>query len=160
MPNWCMNNITVSHKNKKKVQRFVDAYNKGGVCQEFVPMPEGEDWYSWNISNWGTKWDFGKDEHDDPAVMKKVVMESGTFYEVSISVNTAWSPPVDFYNHLTDLGYNVHASYFEPGMAFCGIYHDGYDNYVEYNGEKDMIPVAIWNEYGLEEWFEMTEEEA
>lgn len=162
MPNWCMNNITVSHKNKKKVQRFVDAYNKGGLMNEFLPIPEGYSnngaWYDWCISNWGTKWDVGKEEYEDPIVMKKVSVESGTFYEVSLSPDTAWSPPVDFYNHLMELGYNVHASYFEPGMCFCGIYHNGHDNYVEYN-DKDMIPVAIWNEYELDNFFEMMEEE-
>ena len=41
MPNWCMNNITVSHKSKKKMQRFVDAYNKGGLMNDFNPIPEG-----------------------------------------------------------------------------------------------------------------------
>lgn len=160
MPNWCMNNLTVSHKDFAMVKRFADAWNSGGVCQHYIPMPEGEDWYQWNISKWGTKWDFGKDEYEDPAVVKVVDMESGSFYEVSVSPNTAWSPPVDFYNHLMELGYNVHASYFEPGMGFCGIYHNGHDNYVDYGGEKDMIPVAIWNEYGLEGFFEEIEEEA
>ena len=159
MPNWCMNNLTISHTNKDMVQKFADAWNSGNTCQHFIPMPEGEDWYSWNISNWGTKWDFGKDEYDNPVVVKKVTMKSGTFYEVGVSPNTAWSPPVDFYIHLMDLGYNVHASYFEPGMGFCGIYHNGHDNYVEYT-DKDMIPVAIWNEYNLDEFFEMMEEEA
>lgn len=160
MPNWCMNNLTISHTDKDMVQKFADAWNSGGVCQHYIPMPEGEDWYSWNVANWGTKWDFGKDEYDDPVVVKQITMKSGTFYEVNVSPNTAWSPPVDFYNHLMKLGYNVHASYFEPGMGFCGIYHNGHDNYVDYGGEKNMIPVAIWNEYGLDDFFEMMDEEA
>lgn len=163
MPNWCMNNLIVSHESKKKLQRFVDAYNRGETMNEFLPIPEGYvesgDWYDWCIKNWGTKWDFGKEEYDDPAVITKVHMKSGKFYQVGISPNTAWSPPIDFYNHLMDLGYNVHASYFEPGMCFCGIYHNGDDNYVEYT-DKNMIPVTIWNEYNLDEFFEMTEEEA
>lgn len=24
-------------------------------------------WYTWNIENWGTKWDFGKETYDRPA---------------------------------------------------------------------------------------------
>lgn len=161
MPNWCLNKLTVSHDDKTAMDRFVAAYNKGKVCNEFIPMSDdiGDGWYDWCINNWGTKWDVGKEEYEDAIVMKKVSMESGTFYEVSLSPNTAWSPPVDFYNHLMDLGYNVHASYFEPGMCFCGIYHNGHDNYVEYT-DKDMIPVAIWNEYELDNFFEMMEEEA
>lgn len=156
MPNWCMNNITVSHKNLGMMQRFVHAYNTSGLMNEFLPIPEGYSdngaWYDWCISNWGTKWDVGREEYEDHIAVKKVTMKSGSFYEVSLSPPTAWAPPIEFYNHLVDLGYNVHASYFEPGMAFCGIYHNGHDNYVEYT-DKDMIPVAIWNEYNLDEFF-------
>lgn len=160
MPNWCMNNLTVSHSDKAMVQKFADAWNSGGVCQHYIPKPEGEDWYEWNISNWGTKWDFGKDEYEDPVEVKQVTMKSGTFYEVGVGPNTAWSPPIDFYNHLVDLGYDVHASYFEPGMGFCGIYHNGYDNYIDYGDDKDSIPVGVWNDFGLDDFFEMMEEEA
>ena len=157
MPNWCMNNLTVSHSDKAMVQKFADAYNTGAVCQQFIPMPEGEDWYGWNVANWGTKWDFGRDKNfDDPAEVK----ENGDKYEVTVSPNTAWSPPLDFYNHLVKLGYRIHASYFEPGMGFCGIYNDGHDNYVDYGDDKDSIPVGVWNDFGLADFFEMMEEEA
>lgn len=176
MPNWCMNNLTISHTDKDMVQKFADAWDSGGVCNHYLPTPRNESlqfiedelspdyWYTWNISNWGTKWDFGKDEYDDPAMIIPIttLTEDGieTRNEVSVSFNTAWSPPIDFYNHLVELGYKIHASYFEPGLGFCGIYTDGFDNYIDYGGEKDMIPVAIWNEYGLDEFFEMTEDES
>ena len=157
MPNWCMNNLTVSHTDKDMVQKFADAWNTGSVCEQFIPRPEGEEWYGWNISHWGTKWDFGLDKnYDEPVTVK----QNGDKYEVGVAPNTAWSPPIDFYNHLVELGYNVHASYFEPGMGFCGIYHDGYDNYVDYGDDKDSIPVGVWNDFGLDEFFEMMEEEA
>ena len=157
MPNWCMNNLTVSHTDKAMVQKFADAWNTGSVCEQFIPRPEGEEWYGWNISHWGTKWDFGRDKNfDDPVEVK----QNGDKYEVCVAPNTAWSPPIDFYNHLVELGYNVHASYFEPGMGFCGIYHDGYDNYVDYGDDKDSIPVGVWNDFNLDEFFEMMEEEA
>ena len=156
MPNWCLNNLTISHSDKDMVQKFVDAWNSGGVCQHFIPMPEGEDWYSWNISNWGTKWDFGLDKnYDDPVEVK----QNGDKYEVGVAPSTAWSPPLDFYNHLVKLGYKVHASYFEPGMGFCGIYNDGHDNYIDYGDDKDSIPVGLWNDFGLDDFFEMMEEE-
>jgi hypothetical protein len=51
----------------------------------------------------------------------------------------------------------VKASYFEPGMCFCGIYDNGNDNYVECKS-KDMIPVAIWNDFGLSDFFAEDEE--
>ena len=158
MPNWCMNNLTVSHGDPAKLQEFVDAYNSGKTCEHYLPVPSGyyddESWYDWCIQNWGTKWDFGKREHDDP-----VTVEGN---KVVVSFDTAWSPPVEFYGQLVDLEYNVRASYFEPGLAFCGIWDNCIDNYIEYGGvEKieEVIPVALWNEYAMDEFFEMMGEE-
>lgn len=159
MPNWCMNNLTISHDDPAKLQEFVDAYNKDSVCEHFIPQPSDLDhenafgehgWYTWNVENWGTKWDFGKETYDRPAKIEN--------NEVVISFNTAWTPPVPFYNHLVSLGYKVRASYFEPGCAFCGIYYDGHNNYIEYDNHE-MIPVGIWNEYNLSEFFEDDEVE-
>lgn len=159
MPNWCMNNLTVSHDDPAKLQEFVDAYNSGKTCQHFLPVPEGyyDDkgpfprWYEWCLQNWGTKWDIGKQEYTDPAVI-----EDGN---VSISFNSAWSPPTQFYEHLHDEhGYGIKASYWEPGMAFCGWWTDGDDDYYEYV-DKDEIPHGLWDEFGMEDFFEMNEEE-
>ena len=151
MPNWCLNKLTVSHTDKAAMDRFVAAYNKGTVCNEFLPKPKdiGDGWYGWCIQNWGTKWDVGADmgtDHEERYGLKATVVGD----EASCSFDSAWSPPVGLYEKLNELGYKVHASYFEPGMSFCGIYTDGYDNYIEYRS-KDMIPVAIWNEYNLSE---------
>lgn len=157
-----MNNLRIRHDDPAKLQEFVDAWNSGGVCNHYLPTPRDESlqfiedetspdyWYTWNINNWGTKWDFGKEEYQDSAVVEN--------NEVIVSFNSAWSPPIDFYNHLVELGYGVHASYFEPGVGFCGIYHNGYDNCIDYGDDKDSIPVGVWNDFGLEEFFEMMEE--
>lgn len=158
MPNWCMNNLTISHDDPSKLQEFADAYNSGSVCEHFIPQPDdlgsdafGENgWYTWNMNNWGTKWDFGKEEYDMSATVDN--------NEIILSYNTAWSPPTPLYDHLVELGYKIRASYFEPGCGFCGIYYDGYDHFVEYDNH-DMIPVAIWNEYNLDEFFEMVDGE-
>jgi hypothetical protein len=162
MPNWCMNNLTVSHDDPAKLQEFVDAYNSGNVCEHYLPCPKDENgeiikdenspnyWYVWNVNNWGTKWDFGKEEYHDPATI-----EDG---KVVISFNTAWSPPIGFYNELENQDYKINATYFEPGMSFCGIYKNGKDNYIEYE-DHDSIPRRIWDEYGLTDFFEMIEED-
>jgi len=163
MPNWCMNNLTVSHDDPAKVREFADAYNAGETCNHYLPVPKEylEDdgpnprWYNYCCNTWGTKWDFGKEEYEDPAIVEG--------NEVKVSFNSAWSPPIQFYEKLVELDYNVRATYFEPGMAFCGIWDNGIDNYVEYgdmDNKEDIIPVALWNEYGMGEFFEMTEEEA
>jgi len=156
-----LNKLTVSHPDKSAMDKFVAAYNKGVVCQEFLPVPEGyyDDgrWYDWCANNWGTKWDVGADEgteREEFRGLKATVVEN----EACCSFDSAWAPPIGLYKKLDELGYKVHASYFEPGMCFCGVWTDGYDNCIEYT-DKDMIPVAIWNEYELDNFFEMTEEE-
>jgi hypothetical protein len=155
MPNWCMNRLTVEHDDLAMVDRFVEAYNKGKTCQEFLPMPEGyydnNKWFDWAVENWGTKWDIGADvgtEKEEWYALKATRVDN----QVSCTFDSAWAPPVGLYGELVDLGYKVHASYWEPGMAFCGIWDNGADNYVEY-ASKDMIPVALWNEFNMEEFF-------
>lgn len=159
MPNWCMNNLKISHDDPNQLKKFVDAYNSGETCQSFIPRPESinnsdafadDGWYKWNVNNWGTKWDFGKGELDDP-----ITIEDGL---VNISFETAWSPPTQFYDYLLGLGYGVDATYFEPGMGFCGIYDNGDDDYVDYGDDKDSIPSRIWDDYALEDFFEMMED--
>jgi len=160
MPNWCMNKLTVSHANPDMVDRFENAYNLGKACNEFLPLPEGEDWYNWQINNWGTKWDIGADigtEKEERYGLKATRVDN----EVSCSFDSAWSPPVGLYEKLVDLGYDVKATYWEPGMAFCGIWDNGDDNYIEYSSSdnpEEAIPVALWNDYNMEEFFQDDEE--
>jgi len=158
MPNWCMNKLTISHTDSSMVDRFEKAYNLGKACEEFLPLPEGENWYNWQINNWGTKWDIGADMGTDREEYHGL-KATRVGNQVSCSCDSAWSPPVGLYDKLVELGYDVKASYWEPGMAFCGIWNDGADNYVEYN-DKDMIPVALWNDFGMEEFFKDDTEEA
>jgi hypothetical protein len=149
-----MNKITIEHDDPAMVDRFEKAYNEGTACNEFVPKPEdiGDGWYDWCLDNWGTKWDIGADigtEKEQWYGIKATRVGN----QVSASFDSAWAPPTGLYEKLVELGYNVRATYWEPGMAFCGIWDNGVDNYVEYS-DKDMIPVALWNEYHMEEFFE------
>lgn len=161
MPNWCLNKLTVEHDDPVMLKRFVDAYNLGKVCDTFIPEPENLDlndamnpngWYNWRLNNWGTKWDIGADvgtDREEFHGLKATVVGN----QANCSFDSAWSPPIGLYEKLDELGYKVHASYFEPGMCFCGVWADGYDNYIEYK-TKDDIPVGIWNDFGLTEFFE------
>jgi hypothetical protein len=156
-----MNNVTIEHEDSAMVDRFEKAYNEGKTCEEFLPVPKNEDgtvfdgWYDWCVNNWGTKWDVGgQPEHHG---LKATRVDN----QVSASFDSAWAPPVGLYDKLFELGYNVNATYWEPGMGFCGIWDNGYDNYVEYSdAEKpeEIIPVALWNDYNMDEFFETTEE--
>ena len=155
-----MNKLTVSHANPDMVDRFENAYNLGKTCNEFLPLPEGEDWYSWQINNWGTKWDIGADigtEKEERYGLKATRVDN----EVCCSFDSAWSPPLGLYEKLVELGYDVKATYWEPGMAFCGIWDNGDDNYIEYSSSdnpEETIPVALWNDYNMEEFFQDDEE--
>jgi hypothetical protein len=151
-----MNNMTLAHKDNSKLQEFVDAYNSGRTCEHYLPVPKEyyEDtgpfprWYNYCVNTWGTKWDFGKDEYDDPAVIEDNL--------VRVSFNTAWSPPNGLYDELHRQDYILTGSYWEPGMGFCGTIEHGMDLYVEYQDHTE-IPDNLWDEYGMAEFFEMTE---
>jgi len=161
MPNWCLNNLTIEHEDGAMVDRFVNAYNAGKACNEFLPMPEGigDGWYDWCINNWGTKWDIGADvgtEKEEWHGLKATRVGN----QVTCSFDSAWAPPVGLYAELDKLGFSVDATYFEPGIGFCGIWHDGDDLYTDYGGDKGLIPVKIWEDYNLGEFFEDDEIEA
>jgi len=151
MPNWCMNRITIEHEDPAMVDRFERAYNSGKACEEFLPMPEdtGDDWYNWNVNNWGTKWDIG-------GAGNRGLDATRVGNQITASFDSAWSPPTGLYDKLVELGFDVQATYWEPGMCFCGIWDNGYDDYLEYDN-LDMIPVALWNEYHMDEFFDEEE---
>lgn len=154
MPNWCANKLTISHPDRSMVMEFVRAYKEGQACEHYMPVPKNEDgtvfenWFGWCVENWGTKWDIGSDNGEIHGLHPTVVDN-----EATMSFDSAWSPPTGLYERLHNLGFSVEATYFEPGMAFCGIWKDGDDLYTEYT-DKGMIPVRIWEDYNLDEFFE------
>lgn len=156
MPNWCLNKLTVSHDDQNLVDKFIREYDAGRVCQVFVPEPENigdDELHGWRVSNWGTKWDIGADIGSDIEEQygdRSYVNQDGS---VSCSFNSAWSPPVGLYNALVDLGFSVNATYFEPGMSYCGVYTEGYDDMTEY-GHHDEIPDEVKRDFHTDEFYE------
>ena len=153
MPNWCSNNLTVEHDDPAMLDKFVKAYNAGNVCETFVGKhPEGSDWFDWNIANWGTKWDIGFDENTEKQGRHgtKAILTNN---RVNCSFDSAWSPPLGLYEKLVEDGFLVHASYFEPGLGFCGTWINGWDNYIDYS-DPDEIPLGLWNEYDMADFFQ------
>lgn len=116
MPNWCMNSVTFTHVDPSEIVRLQEAYVRDELFSEFAPNPEGKDsenWYSYNTSAWGTKWDTGGTAD---------MIHEQTSNKIVLSFDTAWSPPTKFYEHMESLGWEIEAYYYEPGMAFCGKY--------------------------------------
>ena len=154
MPNWCNNTVSVAHQDPEKLRALVDAINEGKFCHHVIPTPTeltetvagfmGEDkreaheaqqkanlekyghtdWYSFQTSNWGTKWDvdpYDKVEFDPQGV--------------TFGFDSAWSPPMGVYEELVNQGFSVTAYYYEPGMAFVGKFEDGCDDCFDIGGE-------------------------
>ena len=126
MPNWCDNMATISHKDKTKIDELEQVLltGKHRLFHAFRPMPVSEEnWYQWNVQNWGTKWDANMHDwkrKDDNTILVKF--------------DTAWSAPIVLYKHMFfELGYAVKAVYNEPGMGFGGVFEDGEDYYNEYD---------------------------
>ena len=88
MPNWCFNYATISTDDKKQMQKLRKAIADGKVLESFIPTPkqklEGDGWYSWRLSHWGTKWDLCDIE---------IIKDDGD--TIGVQFNTAWSPPIE-----------------------------------------------------------------
>ena len=124
MPNWCSNSFTVRHEDSAMIERFVNAFKAGTLFQEFIPLSSGEWDYNTAVEEWGTKWDISDGDIDVNSDGKSA---TGWF-------ETAWSPAIEAYSKLTDLGFELDVLYHEPGMAYAGHYTSTDGDYsVEYD---------------------------
>ncbi len=104
------------------------------------------DWYSFQTSRWGTKWDV---ECSSVEIDQDGLGFSGTF-------DSAWSPPTGVAEALVEQGFEVTLYYNEPGMGFVGKWEDGSDDYYEYSGEdSETVRAAIGDE--LDDMFGISE---
>ena len=178
MPNWCNNSVTFTHANTDMIKRVSDAFAAERLMSEFHPCPASlnitdgwfgagtaeqikleakeaknrkehgyKNWYDWNIANWGTKWDVGSKDDTGGYELGDTV--------ITVSFDSAWSPPVKFYEKMEELGFEVEAYYYEPGMAFCGCYTKGVDDSYEIVGDsvwvEDNIPAEINEAFAISE---------
>ena len=157
MPNWCSNVAEFSHDDPAMIARLKKADEEGNIMKEFFPCPpelyEGVEWYNWCIANWGTKWDFGHGGviTDEPTVLK-------------LSFDTAWAPPTAAYEKLTEMGFQIYAKYYEPGVGFCGYWEDGDDEHYDIeeftvDWIKANIPEGLDDQFGISEEAKFQEED-
>lgn len=136
MPNWCMNNLDLV--GPKEVLEEIAASQLS--LQVLVPCPKElldqtapvhndeiekankekfgfPDWYSWCVSNWGTKWDIGP-------INNLEIENVGDQYYISVGFDSAWAPPImamkNIFEKYKDRGLKLYMEYFEPGCAFLG----------------------------------------
>lgn len=97
MPNWCSNELTIkgSPKEIAKLIKKVEITKSEATdnhlesifsCHRIIPRPinKQDDWYEWNVANWGTKWDL-----IDVTLRGDVDSKEITYY-----FESAWSPIV------------------------------------------------------------------
>ena len=182
MPNWCNNTVELIHTDPEMIARARKAFADGRLLDEFIPVPadlhitagflgEAEaqkdleaqeqvnlakhgyrNWYDFCVNEWGTKWDIGGGDGTD-----HTAEDRGT--RLSISFDSAWAPPIGAYEKLMEQGFEIKAYYYEPGMAFAGIWDNGDDDYYEYGGmNSDQIAEELPGE--LDEMFCISESAA
>jgi hypothetical protein len=136
----------ISHPDKKMMKKALNAWNKGKFLSTLVPEPDytkvkvkptfdsshitgkpnpdfvdpEQAWWDWRVQNWGTKWDIGWESYQDKAELNRN-------NAMCVNFQSAWSPPLEAYATLIDMGYSIKAYYFEGGCAFCGKWEDGID---------------------------------
>jgi hypothetical protein len=145
MPNWCSNTLELSG-DKEVIKKITDWHKDRqsgktddvGLFSLFYPTPKelatttypnpepnedlikkfgSSNWYDFQTTNWGTKWDANE-------VCMAVESENG----IRLSFDTAWAPPIAFYEKLSrdypEL--NISASYYESGCDFCGTFESDF----------------------------------
>lgn len=169
MPNWCNNTLTLSHEDPAMIARAKQAFADGRLLDEFIPVPQelkdvpspnreadhaellrkkygASDWYDFCVNNWGTKWDIGDGNG----------IQTWDDHELIVYFDSAWSPPTTAYQRFEELGFRVYATYYEPGMCFCGIYDEYGDNSWDLSGMdsaevRDAIPQELDESFCISE---------
>jgi len=178
MPNWCNNTVTLEHSDPAMLARAKAAFLDGKFLNEFIPVPEDlhivagsvgaqgspeqtelelkeqanrekhgyATWYEFCVNEWGTKWDVGG---DDGYVQD---LNGG----LMLTFDSAWAPPTNAYEKLMDMGFRIHATYFEGGMMFAGDWDNGEDDYYELGNMSsaeiiEALPEHLDEAYGISE---------
>lgn len=187
MPNWCNNTITLTHTDSSMIDRARTALHTGSLLNEFIPVPKElrdtiagcagdadsyaqrlltfqeslnmeffgyKNWYDFCTAEWGIKWDVGIDQGQ---------IISDKEHTIQFTACTPWGPPLEAYVKLSDLGFEIEATYYEPGMGFCGYWDNSESDHfqVENDAEwvRENIPTLIDFNEGISEGIEQWESE-
>ena len=128
MPNHCISQLTITGEPKKlhKLLKQVEITKSEATdvhsatpfsCQKVIPRPAqlDYDWYNWNSTNWGSKWDLCDFEWITND------WENGF---VHAEFWTAWSPVTDVLQKLSQQHKSVEMTYrfHDEGAGFYGTY--------------------------------------
>ena len=177
MPNYCNNNLFISHDDPAMMIRFQKAWNEGEVMEEFDPIPQdlkdtmagfcGKDTpeqaeldkkEASNLAKYGYKnwYDYAvgewgtKWDFGDGDQSTGAIDDDQLSGKVIVGFCSAWSPPIGGYEKLAALGFHIKAYYFEGGIGFCGLWDDGVDEYYEIEGNSEWVMENIPSMIDLE----------
>lgn len=112
MPNWSYNHMVVNGTTKQLIKLSKQLESDYGVIDfcKIIPQPDNlftgnlgskererckelgvPNWYDWQVSNWGTKWNACEASRE---------MQDGTY--LTYAFNTAWSPPIPIFEALVE----------------------------------------------------------
>lgn len=154
MPNWCENHVHFYHSKPEMIEAIKKSPEKGGLFSAFFPVKEPDTLAAGSessiiyvqIEEWGTKWDV--DEFH--------VIDSGVNYIV-LNFSTAWSPPIEFYDKMCGIGFQVNALFHESGCGILGSYADGIEENYPYpctHEEYENLPEEFENAFGIYSYWE------
>lgn len=180
MPNWCSNSVVITGKTEdiEKLENFLDEKSGKNWFDYFLPTPEElkdtealsdpteektaeliekygcGDWYSWNINNWGVKWNCDVDQWD----VSPTDVDGESLIEFVF--DSPWAAPVELYEWIennTEL--SVVAEFHEEGMCFVGCYEDGESESFDYTDMESLDDIPEWlvENWGLRDSIEERE---
>ena len=181
MPNWCQNVLHLTCSDD--IANKIISANNNNLFSTFLPTPRtlqktvdgsfsekrknrclknkqqknlsrfgAKTWYDWNMSRWGTKWDVKfQVESDERTTTNK--------RKLILSFDTAWSPPINFYEFLESQDCKVEAFYAETGCGFAGHYSENENSEWELDlNDISNIPLNVKEALGLEDQAESYKE--
>ena len=92
------------------------------------PADEEDNWYEWNSTHWGTKWDLR---------LYRFEIEGR---EITLEGNTAWGPPIYLLEYLHEIGFEIYADHISLENQNWGYTEDGHTT------GHDLYGSCIWEE--------------
>lgn len=119
MPNWVYNSVTIIGGDSEVLGKLADSLkgDRGDgtisdlTFQKIIPRPvDEEDWYNWNVSHWGTKWD---------ASDVTCTRDEDTLH---YTFSTAWSPPAPVFAAVSVANPDLHFRFvYEEEQGWGGV---------------------------------------
>jgi len=155
MPNWCDNTVRI-YGPEEKLKRLKQWGHDGKLLEAMVPLGEWD--YNKSVQEWGTKWDVEFENPDFQQLDDNDWSLTGYF-------QSAWSPPIEAYAKWLEENEDceLYATYYEPGVGFCGIWDNGSDEQYEIpttaKQAEEELPEELNDNFGIADNIRNFEEE-